>query len=94
MTRTQLEAAAKQTTIKSWMNINLLDADALDKLKADGAEFIRVDQSYIDGVAKATQEWENKYIAAEGGWFKKVVEHQRAFVERWKPANRYRSEFR
>ena len=94
VTRTQLEAAAKQTTIESWMNINLLDADALDKLKADGVEFIRVDQSYVDGVAKATQEWENKYIAAEGGWFKKVVEHQRAFVERWKPTNRYRSEFR
>ena len=57
-------------------------------------EFIRVEQSYIDGVAKATHEWEDKYIASDGGWFKKVVEHQRAFVERWKPSSQYRSEFR
>ena len=68
------------------MNINLMDADALDKLKAEGVEFIRVDQGYIDGVAKATREWEDKYIAADGGWFKKVVESQRAFMERWKPS--------
>ena len=79
-TKTQIEAAAKMATLKSWMDINVMDVDALEKLKAEGVEFIRVDQSYIDGVAKATREWEDKYIAAEGGWFKKVVEHQRAFV--------------
>jgi TRAP-type mannitol/chloroaromatic compound transport system substrate-binding protein len=93
-TRTQIEAAAKMSTIESWMNINVMDVDALVKLKGEGVEFIRVEQSYIDGVAKATREWEDKYIAAEGGWFKKVVEHQRAFVERWKPSHQYRSEFR
>ena len=82
------------STIESWMNINMMDVDALEKLKGEGVEFIRVDQAYIDGVAKATKAWEDKYIAAEGGWFKKVVEHQRAFVERWKPSSQYRSEFR
>ena len=86
--KTQIEAAAKMSTIESWMNINLMDVDALVKLKAEGVEFIRVDQGYIDGVAKATHEWEDKYIAAEGGWFKKVVESQRAFMERWKPSAR------
>ena len=72
-TRTQIEAAAKMSTIESWMNINVMDVDALEKLKAEGVEFIRVDQGYIDGVAKATKAWEDKYIAEEGGWFKKVV---------------------
>ena len=71
-----------------------MDADALEKLKAEGVEIIRVDQSYIDGVAKATREWEDKYIASDGGWFKKVVEHQRAFMTGWKQSNQYRSEFR
>jgi TRAP-type mannitol/chloroaromatic compound transport system substrate-binding protein len=93
-TRNQIEAAAKLSTIESWMNINLMDADALAKLKGEGVEFIRVDQAYIDGVAKATREWEDKYIAADGGWFKKVVESQRAFMARWKPSAEYRSEFR
>jgi TRAP-type mannitol/chloroaromatic compound transport system substrate-binding protein len=93
-TKRQLEGAAKMATIESWMTINMLDAEALGKLKAEGAEFIRVEQSYIDGVAKATREWEDKYIASDGGWFKKVVEHQRAFMEKWKPSSQYRSEFR
>ena len=39
----------------SWMNINMMDVDALEKLKGEGVEFIRVDQAYIDGVAKATR---------------------------------------
>lgn len=93
-TRRQLEAAAKISTIESWMNINMMDTDALEKYKADGVEIIRVEQAYIDGVAKATREWEDKYIASDGGWFKKVVEHQRAFMARWKGATQYRSEFR
>ena len=91
---TQIETAAKQSTLNSWMAINMMDADALEKLKAAGAEIIRVDQSYIDDVAKATQEWEDKYIASDGGWFKKVVEHQRAFMTVWKQTNQYRTEFR
>ena len=76
------------------MNINLMDADALDKLKAEGVEFIRVDQSYIDGVAKATREWEDKYIAADGGWFKKVVEQPARVHGAVEATNQYRSEFR
>jgi TRAP-type mannitol/chloroaromatic compound transport system substrate-binding protein len=94
VTRRQLEAAAKLATIEAWMNINVMDADMLAKYRSEGAEIIRVDQSYVDGVAKATREWEDKYIAADGGWFKKVVESQRAFMERWRGATEYRSEFR
>jgi TRAP-type mannitol/chloroaromatic compound transport system substrate-binding protein len=93
-TQAQLEAAAKKATLDSWMSNNMLDVDALGKLKEAGAEIIRVDQSYIDGVAKATQAWEDKYVAAEGGWFQKVIESQRAFVKKWAPASQYRSELR
>jgi len=92
-TRAQIDAAAKQSTIASWMNINVMDVEALDKFKAEGAEVIRVDQAYIDGVAKATKAWEDKYMA-EGGYFAKAVESQRAFVKKWLPATQYRSEFR
>ena len=71
-----------------------MDVEALEKLKGEGVEIIRVDQAYIDGVAKATQGLGRQVHRAEGGWFKKVVEHQRAFMERWKPASQYRTEFR
>lgn len=93
-TQVQLEAAAKKTTIDSWMAINVMDVEALGKLKEAGAEIIRVDQSYIDGVAKATHAWEDKYIAQDGGYFQKAIESQRAFVKKWAPASQYRSELR
>lgn len=93
-TQAQLEAAAKKTTIDSWMAINMMDAEALGKLKEAGAEIIRVDQAYIDGVAKATRAWEDKYIAQDGGWLKKVIESQRDFAKKWAPASQYRSELR
>ena len=93
-TKKLVEAAAKLSTIEFVDEHQHDGRRALEKLKAEGVEFIRVDQSYIDGVAKATRDWEDKYIAAEGGWFKKVVESQRAFMVRWKGATQYRSEFR
>jgi TRAP-type mannitol/chloroaromatic compound transport system substrate-binding protein len=93
-TKVLIEAAARKTTIESWMNINMLDADAMAKYKAEGVEIIRVDQGYIDAVAKATRDWEDKYIASDGGWFKKVVEHQREFMKKWSTSSQYRSEFR
>jgi TRAP-type mannitol/chloroaromatic compound transport system substrate-binding protein len=93
-TQAQLEAAAKKTTIDSWMAINMMDAEALGKLKEAGAEIIRVDQSYIDGVAAATRAWEDKYMAQDGGWLQKVIESQRAFTKKWAPASQYRTELR
>jgi TRAP-type mannitol/chloroaromatic compound transport system substrate-binding protein len=93
VTKAQIEAAARETTFRSWIAINVLDVEALEKLKGEGVEIIRVDPSYLEGVAKATKEWEDKYMA-EGGWFKKVVESQRAFVKKWAPSSEYRTEFR
>jgi len=91
--KTQLEAAAKKTTLESWMNINVLDVEALEKFKTEGVEIIRVDQAYVDGVAKATRAWEDKYMG-EGGYFQKAVQSQRDFVKKWAPASQYRSELR
>jgi len=67
---------------------------ALGKLKAEGAEFITVEPSYIDAARKATRAWEDKTVAAEGGWFKKVLDNQRAFVKQWETASQYRSELK
>lgn len=94
VTKTQIEAAAKKMTLESWMNINVLDVEALEKYKKDGLEIIRVDQAYIDGVAKATRAWEDKYIESEKGWFEKVIKSQREFMAKWEHSRQYRSEFR
>lgn len=93
-TQALLEAAAKKTTLDAWLKFNNDDVVALGKLKAEGAEFITVDRSYIEGARKATAEWEDKTAKAEGGWFAKVLADQREFVKRWAPAGQYRSEIK
>lgn len=92
--RTQLEEAGKRTTIESWMALNFADTEALEKYKAEGIELIRVDDSYIAAWKKATREWEDKYATADGGWFKKALDHKRSFEERWNGAKQYRMELK
>jgi TRAP-type mannitol/chloroaromatic compound transport system substrate-binding protein len=87
-------AAAKMTTMESWLKLNKDDIDALAKLRAEGAEIINVEQSYIDGVRAATKAWEDKYAQSDAGWFAKVLDHQRAFRERWEAAKQYRTELK
>jgi len=93
-TQALVEAAAKKTTLESWMKLNNEDTSALAKMKSEGLTIINVEPSYIEGVRKATLAWEDKTAAAEGGWFAKVLAHERAFVERWNATKSYRSEFR
>lgn len=93
-TQKLIEAAAKMNVLKVWMKFNNDDTIALGKLKAEGAEFIILDASYIDAAKKATREWEDKTAAADPKWFKRVLEHQRAFVKQWEPAKEYRSELK
>ena len=93
-TKSLLELAAKLTTLQSWMSFNNDDVKALDKLKATGVEFIKVDPSYIAGTRKATQEWEDRTAKAEGGWFARVLAHQREFLKTWDNAGMYRTDLR
>jgi TRAP-type mannitol/chloroaromatic compound transport system substrate-binding protein len=93
-TQKLIEAAAKMNVLKVWMKFNNDDTVALGKLKAEGAEFITVEASYIEAVKKATREWEDKTAAADPKWFKRVLDHQRAFVKQWEPAREYRSELK
>jgi len=92
-TKVLIEAAAKMTVLNAWMKFNNDDTIALRKLKDEGAEFITVDDSYIAAARKATRDWEDK-TAAEDGWFKKVLEAQRAFAKQWEVASQYRSEIK
>ncbi len=92
-TKLLIEEAAKKTTLESWMILNYADTEALDKYKKDGAEVLFVDEGYVAAVKKATREWEDK-TAAENAWFKKALEHKRAFEARWNSAKPYRMELK
>ncbi len=93
-TKTLIDTAAKLNVLNVWMKFNNQDTIALRKLKEEGAVFITVDPSYIEAARKATREWEDKTVAAQGGWFKRVLESQRAFVKQWETASEYRSELK
>ena len=89
-----IRTAAKTVTLGSWMQINYQDAEALEKFKKEGVQIIRVDNSYIAAWKKATKEWEDKYAGTSGPWFKKALDHKRAFEARWDGAKAYRTELR
>ncbi len=93
-TRALLEVAAKKTTVDGWLKFNDDDVVALQKLRAEGAEIINVDAAYIEGARKATRDWEEKTAKAEGGWFAKVLAHQREYLKRWSVASQYRSDLK
>ncbi len=93
-TKTMLEIAARKTTLDSWLQVNYQDTEALEKFRADGVEFVRLDDSYIEAWNKATREWTDKQVESGGPWFKRVLDHQRAFQARWNAAKSYRTELR
>jgi TRAP-type mannitol/chloroaromatic compound transport system substrate-binding protein len=93
-TQKLIDAAAKANVLKVWMKFNNDDTVALGKLKAEGAEFVMVDPSYVQAAKQATRAWEDKTSKELGGWFTKVLESQRAFVKQWEVAGQYRSELK
>lgn len=93
-TRSLIELAARSTTINSWMQINYQDTEALEKFRADGVEFVRLDDSYIEAWRRATREWTDRQAETAGPWFKRVLDHQRAFEERWNLSRVYRTDLR
>lgn len=93
-TKALIDTAAKLNVLDVWMTFNNEDTIALKKLAEEGAEFVTVDPSYIEAAEKATRAWEDKTAEAEGGWFKKVLDSQRAFTKQWETAGQYRSELK
>ncbi len=93
-TRALIALAARKTTLDSWIQVNYQDAEALAKFRAEGVEIVRLDDSYIEAWRKATLEWTDRQAEAAGPWFKKALDHQRAFEARWDNSRAYRTELR
>lgn len=93
-TQEALRLAGKLITLESWMKLNVEDAQALEKFKKEGVEVVRLDDSYLVAVRKATAEWEDKTAKDAGPWFVKALEHKRKFQELWDGAKAYRMELK
>lgn len=85
-----IEAAAYINAHRVYEETGNNDADAYAFFKEAGTEFVVVDDDVLDKVHELTVAWEDKTAADAGGWFKKVLDHQRAFKARWANAHEYR----
>ena len=93
-TRQLLLLAGKMTSLDAFMMFNNGDVDAMRDFIKEGNEIVVVSDDYKAKVREATNAWIDKTIQEEGGWFKKVVESQRKFMQRWETAPIYRTDLR
>ena len=62
----------------TWARYAYRDISALEEMRESGNEFVVLDSEFIRIARKATEEWEDKE-AAINPWFKRALEHRRAF---------------
>jgi TRAP-type mannitol/chloroaromatic compound transport system substrate-binding protein len=85
-----IETAAYLAGHRTYETTGNNDADAYQFFLDNGTEFVTVDDAVLEKVSQLVIEWEDKVAAEEGGWFQRVLDHQRAFQTRWENAHVYR----
>ena len=81
--REALWLAAKIHTLNSWGNVAYNDMGALDEMRKSGNEFVRLTPEFIAAAKAAADKWSAK-VEAENPWFKRAIEHRRAFQNKIK----------
>ncbi len=66
------------------------DADAYQFYINSGNEIVVLDDEVIAKGKELSFAWADKVAAEQGGWFKKVMDHQRAYQASWANAHKYR----
>ena len=66
------------------------DADAYQFYINSGNEIVILDDAVIKKGKELSYAWADKVAAEQGGWFKKVLAHQRAYQKSWANAYKYR----
>jgi TRAP-type mannitol/chloroaromatic compound transport system substrate-binding protein len=84
------ELTARLVTFEGWMRLGQDDAKALEAYRAAGNEVITLDPSVARRVREIANTWATK-TAEQNAHFKKVLEHQRAFMKSWADAETYRN---
>ncbi len=76
--REMIKLAGKLMVMDTWARYAYRDISALEEMRESGNEFVVLDSEFIRIARKATEEWEDKE-AAINPWFKRALEHRRAF---------------
>ncbi len=76
--RELLKLAGKVNTLDSWSRYAYNDIAALAEMKANGNEFVELSPEFIKAGEAAAAKWSDQQ-AATNPWFKRALDHRRAF---------------
>ncbi len=76
--RELLKLAGKLTVLDTWMNYAYNDMAALDEMRANGNEFVKLSPEFIKAANAAAAKWSDEQ-AAQSAWFKRALDHRRAY---------------
>ena len=78
--RELIKLAGKLNTLDSWGRYAYNDIAALAEMKANGNEFVKLSPEFIAAGEAAAAKWSDEQ-AAENAWFKRALDHRRAFQD-------------
>jgi len=87
--KAMVEEAAKLATLHSWTKIGELDMGAMETFKKRGNIIIELAPEVQAAAYKLGHEWADQQ-ASKDPWFKKFLDSQRKFEQRWKTVERNR----
>jgi TRAP-type mannitol/chloroaromatic compound transport system substrate-binding protein len=87
--KAMVEEGAKIATLESWTKLGALDMGAMETFKKRGNIIIELAPEVQAAAYKLGKEWADAQ-AAKDPWFKKFLDSQRKFDERWKTVERNR----
>ena len=78
--RELLKLAGKVSSLDSWSRYAYNDISALAEMKANGNEFVKLSPEFIKAAKAAAAKWSDEQ-AAQNPWFKRALDHRRAFQD-------------
>ena len=78
-----IKLAGRLMVMDSWTRYAYRDISALEKMREAGNEFISLDDEFLRVAVEETEKWEDEE-AATNIWFKRVLDHRRAFQKEMK----------
>jgi len=85
-----IDIAAREMSLSFYHFVGHEDAAAYDFYLQSGNEIVVLDDAVIKLARELSYAWADKVAAEEGGWFKKILDNQRAYEKAWGNAHKYR----
>ena len=85
-----IEIAAREMSLAFYQFVGHEDAYAYQFYLESGNEIVVLDDAVLKKGRELAYAWADKTAEEEGGWFRKILDHQRAYEKAWANAYKYR----